>query len=336
MPQLRKQLLSDSWVVIAEERKNRPFDFDYSVSPNPSVEGCPFEPGNEEMTPPETDRISAPDSHRYDWLVRSVPNKFPAFRTDDEHALREDGLYSSRGAYGHHEVIIENPQHDLMMDQFSSDHMKHVLRMYQHRIEDLSNRESIEFVQIFRNSGKQAGASLSHPHSQLAAFPFVPTGIRSKLEYSRTYYDSNDTCPVCKMLESEQGSGERIVSTTEQFTALCPYASEYPYEIWVIPNDHQAHFERIKPEECAELAELLPTVVGRLSRVLAEPAFNVVLQSSPVENEKDSSFDPTVVSKCFHWVLKFIPRIKRTGGFELSTNIRINNIPPEYAAEELR
>lgn len=335
MPQLRKELLSDNWVVVAESRSGRPFDYDHSASPNPSLENCPFEPGVEDQTPPETDRISSNGAGTSDWLVRSVPNKYPAFHEDPENTLEQNGLFSTRGAHGHHEVIIENPQHDLTMDQFTPDQMDAVLRMYQKRIRNLSGRDSVSHVQIFRNSGKQAGASLSHPHSQLAAFPFVPDRLSSKLRYARNYRDETGQCALCRMIDHERSDGTRILIERDSFIALCPYAPRHPYEIWVLPIDHRARFQQLDAEHRGELADLLPAVIARLTRTLTEPAFNVILQNTPGGNPTPGSgrADP---GEYFHWAFKIIPRIKRSGGFELATDIRINDIPPEHAAAELR
>jgi len=181
--ELQKDYLLDRWVVIATQRKRRPTDF---VKNREEEKGavCPFCPGTEHMTPPavliyisssgriikEQDRNGR---HHQNWLVRCVPNLYPIFSPLEGGKIKiEDG--SLKNALGHHEMLIESPQHDEHPAVARVSQLTHVIDSYVDRGRSLSAMRYVKYVSVFRNHGPEAGASLSHAHSQIIATPFVP------------------------------------------------------------------------------------------------------------------------------------------------------------------
>lgn len=330
MPERRRKLLEDDWVIVAGNRRDRPSDFDYHVEPVSSTEPCPFDPNEEERTPPEIDRIPARTKDDIPWRVRAVPNKFPAVQRTP--SPKEPGELSSRtkSAVGHHEVLVESPEHDSSLNEFDGEQTNAVLNLYQRRLRDLTDGSNVSFVRVFRNTGARAGGSLAHPHSQLVALPFVPADVRRRRDLTRERYLEQGECPTCRMIRRELDSGTRIVRRTERFLVLCPYASEVPYETWILPKKHSDRFLTLSDSARRKLADILPSVADRLSNVLDEPAYNLVLRDDLAGRVPSSE-----QSKFHHWFLRFVPRIKVRGGFELSTGIPINSVPPEDAAEDL-
>ena len=129
--EIRKDPLSDRWVIIAEDRYTRPNDYQIVPPPGrPRSQRCPFCVGNEEDTPPTL--ATFPNANGSGWQVRVVPNKYPAVREPLSPAANGSGLneesaagqtvhgdsrrngtslFHKRPAFGEHEIIIESPRH---------------------------------------------------------------------------------------------------------------------------------------------------------------------------------------------------------------------------------
>jgi UDPglucose--hexose-1-phosphate uridylyltransferase len=226
-----------------------------------------------------------------------------------------------------HEVIIESPDHVISLSALSEDQVRLVLHAYQDRLRQLGTDRRLAYAQIFKNSGAAAGASLEHAHSQLIATPVVPTQVQNELAKSRAYFEQHGRCVFCAMLDEEQRVRTRIVSESPNFIAFCPFASQFPYEVWLLPRRHQSHFESSETGELGEFARLVRDVVGRIECVLSRPAFNYLIHTSP--------FDTSSLEH-YHWHLEFSPRLIKTAGFEWGAGDYINTVSPETAARALR
>ena len=129
------------------------------------------------------------------------------------------------------------------------------------------------------------------------------------------------------MIDQERRSGERWVTDTPNLIAICPYASRFAYETWILPKTHQSNFETAPDHILSELARLVQNVLKRLDSFLEQPAFNYVLHTSP--------FD-TMWKDHYHWHIEIIPRIARLAGLEWGTGVHVNTVSPELAADRLR
>lgn len=337
MPELRKDLLTDNWVIIAEERGGRPKDYSRQHGWEESPQDCPFEPGHESMTPSEIDTIQSNGRDDSDWLVRVVPNKYNALSPDETPTQHVDGLFQRMNATGSHEVVIETPEHSLEISEFSKDQMGHVIDMFQRRLDRLLEDKRFQFVQIFRNEGREAGASLVHPHSQILAFPFIPLWIRDRLRASYQHFSTHENCILCDLTEQELEAESRLIEVNSSFIVLSPYAARYPFETWIIPRNHSHDFRKMNTEEKSRLAEVLPRTTERLNGVLEDPPFNILHHTAPKVGNKDDLPDYlTHLSDHFHWHMEIIPRLKQTAGLELATDTHINTVSPETAAEEMK
>jgi len=326
MSELRQNMATKEWYVIATERAKRPHDFltgrEKRTKP-PYLESCPFCPGNEHMTPPETFRIARGDS----WQVRVVPNKFSAFSSKGTPERRSDGIYRTMTGVGIHEVIIESPRHDLGIALMPEEDVIDVMRAYRARYISAIEDPRVELVIIFKNHGPGAGTSLEHPHSQLIAIPLVPTHIMYRTEEARRFYNDNGACVFCKMIEEEKRSDKRIVMENDHFIVFTPYASGAPFEMWILPKRHQACFAFINDDELVWLARTLKDVLSRLYYGLGDPDFNYVIRTTPKDERN---------AKGFHWYIKLMPKLVQVAGFELGTGMYVNVTLPEKNAEFLK
>jgi UDPglucose--hexose-1-phosphate uridylyltransferase len=340
MPELRKDIVTGRWVIISTERSKRPDDFRPSEVIKPDKENlifCPFCSGNEAKTPPEVfsirDNNSSPDQPG--WKIRVVPNKFPALQPGSPPPKKTNGLYQWMEGVGVHEVIIETPDHKQEMSELPVEHLAQILQVFRLRTIEIEEHFHHQYVQIFKNKGKEAGASLSHPHSQLIATPIVPKRIKEEIYGAeRLFRNQVRECVFCRMIREEKASAERLVFQNDQFVVLTPYASRFPFEMAIFPLHHSAYFREISDQETFQLAEAIKQALSRLKFQLSDPSYNLVFHQAP--NPKVSEKAWPGIDRYYHWHLELMPILTKVAGFELGTGFYINPVPPEVSAEYLK
>jgi UDPglucose--hexose-1-phosphate uridylyltransferase len=331
MPELRKDPVVGRWVIISTERSRRPTNFSNALHPK-TTSFCPFCPGSEDKTPPEVfaSRPAGGAPNTAGWTVRVVPNKFPALQIEGTLDRRGEGLYDKMNGVGAHEVVIEGPDHERSLAELPVEHVQQILDAYRERVVDLHRDRRFRYVLIFKNQGAQAGATLEHPHTQLIATPIIPKHIQEELEGSRRYFELKERCVFCDIVQQElaDNNGRRVVSMSERFLAIEPFAPRFPFETWILPRRHDASYQAVSDaEELRDLALMLKDTLQRLNRALGSPPFNFVIHTSPV-SEGDLEY--------FHWHLEIMPKLTRVAGFEIGSGFYINPTPPEDAAQYLR
>lgn len=334
MPELRRDPLTEEWVIYSESRLQRPEDFTSCETREDPIEECPFEPGREDCTPPEVDADRPEDGRPSDWNVRVVPNKFPALTDPHRSAQTSGDDLEGRPGRGAHEVVIETPHHGREWHRLPPRQMARVLDVYRRRIEALGELPSVRLVQLFKNRGGRAGATLSHPHAQIMTLPVLPSRTQRRLRGAREHYRQNGICFWCSTLREETRRATRLVDETDAFAVWCPHASRYPYELRIAPKDHHHRFTDLTADQRRDLAQLLPDLAGRLEDVLGAPPYNVILHTAPQPEGNDPS--PGSLADVYHWHLELVPRVSRTAGLELATDTHLHHTPPETAAEDLR
>ncbi len=337
--ELRKDYLLDRWVVIATERSRRPTDFAKQKNEQAKAASvCPMCPGNEEMTPPavlvylkangEIEKTKDVNGLRHkNWLIRCIPNLFPAFappkeESDQTQIMQSDTLGL---AIGHHEVLVESPNHNEHPSDAELPQLQLVIEGYIDRLRELSKKQYVKFVSIFRNYGPEAGASLSHAHSQIVTTPFVPRIVNEELSTSKQFWNQNKKCIFCDIMEKES-KGPRLVEEDEHFAVLAPYASVHPMEFWIIPKRHDLNPLSLGENEKKAFAETLKRSLKGLKDLVNDPPYNYGFHLA-IDSEADTYY---------HWHLEVYPRLSIWAGFEKNTGMFINTITPETAAAELK
>lgn len=328
VPELRKDPISGTWVIIASERSKRPNDF---AGPNEKQKGgfCPFCYGNEDKTPPEVLAYRTPglEANRSGWSVRVVPNKFAAVQTEGELNPQTNNLCQTMNAIGAHEVVIESPDHNASLGSLPVAQAERVVRALCERYRAIAHDSRIQYIQIFKNSGGVAGASLEHSHWQIIAIPLVPEAVEREIANSREHYAVHRKCLFCDLLSQELEDNRRIVDQGEDFFIFCPYASRFPYELWIAPRNHLSNFGEMGERELAGLARAVKLAAGKLETAFNNPPYNIVLHTVPVQKGPELYY---------HWHLEILPRLTITAGFEWGTGYFINPTSPEMAAQVLR
>jgi len=336
MPDLRKDPLIGRWVIIATDRSKRPSEF---VSPpvevsDPSKD--PFAEGNEHLTPPEIFAFRNPHSkpNGPGWQVRVVPNKFPALRVEGELGKEGQGMYDKMNGIGAHEVIIETPNPNLQLEQQPLEGVARVIETYKLRMTDLLRDGRFRYTLIFKNFGRQAGATLPHPHSQLIATPVTPKRVKEKLTGAMQYFNYKDRSLFEDLLRQEIRDGSRLVYENTGFVAFCPFASRFPFEVTILPRRQTAYFYDIQPDEILQFADALKVTLMKLAKALNQPQYNYIIHTAPVRYAHHGYW--ATIDQDFRWHVEILPRLTLIAGFEVGTGFYINPTPPEDAAKYLR
>jgi UDPglucose--hexose-1-phosphate uridylyltransferase len=336
--EVRKDYLLDRWVVIATERGRRPTDFAKKEREQAKTGVCPMCPGNEHMTPPAVlvylksgkgiKKTKDKDNSRHkNWLIRCVPNLFPAFAPPKEKLTKQQIMKSSdlAVAVGHHEVLIESPNHNAHPADAKIPQLIHVINGYIDRLRALSAKPYVKYVSIFRNHGLEAGASLSHAHSQIIATPFIPKIVEEELKASRKFWKQRKKCVFCDIMKKEL-DGSRLILENSRFLVFAPYASVHPMEFWIIPKKHETTLLGMSQTEVKTFAKTLKTCLKGLKQLVNDPPYNYGFHLAINKDARNY----------YHWHLEVYPKLAIWAGFEKNTGIYINTVTPETAAEALK
>lgn len=327
MSEFRQNPITKAWVLIAPGRAKRPEDFKtVSVMHGlPELDPkCVFCPGNESAN---KELFHAP--HAGEWDIRVVSNKFPAL--DGQINFQHRNFYVSRAGRGAHEVVITRKHNEPVALQ-SVRTIKDSFATFIERYKAITEDPNIAYVQIFHNHGRDAGASLAHPHYQIMATPLVPPHVHDEILGCYHYTQASGSCIYCDIINEEIRVGERLVYEDDHFVVLSAYASRKPFETWILPKKHGARFEEITAQDIEHLSHALKLVLGRLYVKLADPPLNFYIHTMPVKRDANTLHE----AGSYHWHLTVFPRITIWAGFEYSTGIPVNPVPPEMTAEFLR
>ena len=323
MPEIRKDPVFGRWVIIASERGLRPNEFRLGDNPEGGAYTCPFCAGNEKLTPPE---IYSLPGEKGGWRLRVVRNKYPALTSEGSSDNRREGIYDRMDGMGFHEVVIETPEHGKLLETMPGEAVADVIRTFMLRVSEIKKDPRIKYVMIFKNHGRNAGASLLHPHSQIIAMPMAPLRVTQELDGAAAYHKERGACVYCDILAAELAFKKRVVAENSSFLVVAPYASCFSFELCVLPKKHLSHFEDLPGAEAGALAEVLKTALGKLSASLPDLAYNLIVHTMPVQEPE---------APHYHWHIEITPKLTRVAGFEWGTGFYINTVSPEEAAEIL-
>jgi len=332
LPELRIDPLSGLRTIVAGDRASRPGG-GFSAEPQPPIdtERDPFLEGHEDRTPPELSALR-PGGGQADgpgWLVRVVPNLYPALAPDgDDPADADDPLaggrgepamFASRPAVGGHEVIVNSPKPVTSLGMLEPSEVETAMGVWRERM--LAHDDSA-YCHLIVNEGREAGASLPHTHSQLYALPFVPPAVARERERFTAYADRTHGRNLLEdLVQEEVRVRDRLVAVDAEAVAICPFASRVPFQVQIAPRSPRPRFQDDGPLA----AGLLHDVLGRLAAVLgALPPLNLWVRTAPAD------------AGWFCWRIDLLPRLTHLAGLEMGAGVNLNIQPPERAAALLR
>jgi len=329
MTELRRDPIVGRWVIMEMDQPMLPNDLHMPPHHYEDTASCPFCYGNEYMTPPEIQAFRNPktEANTAGWQVRVIPNKFPALQIEGNLDKRGMGIFDLSNGIGAHEIILETPYHEKDLPDLELGEIENVLKMYCLRSIDLQKDRRFKYIMIFKNYGSGAGATLDHNHSQLIALPMNPKNVIEELHGSGEYFDFRGRCIFCDMIRQELDEKERIVTQNDQFIAFCPFASRFPFEMWVIPKEHRLFFHESSDRDLSSMAGILKEVLARMKTALNDPPYNFIIHTSPIDGEERQGY---------HWHMEIMPRLSRIAGFEWGTGFYAVSTPPEVAIKYLK
>ncbi|MDR2191596.1 MAG: DUF4921 family protein [Endomicrobium sp.] len=325
MSEFRRDPVIGRWVIIDAARTFEKINPSSSYPKDAS--NCPFCPGNERLTRPAILSYYGSGANSKDWTLRVIPNNKPVLQVEGSLKRRADGMYDKMDGVGAHEIIIETPRHFVKPTAMDANYHEQVFKASIERIKDLRNDARIEYILTFKNYGIAANAVFEHPYSQLIAMPIIPKRVREEIDGGKKYFAYKERCVYCDIVENEIAREERLVCENEMFVALCPYASRYPFETWILPKNHSSDFDGISQKELSYCSQITSLVYSKINKVLDDSAFSVLTHTAPLK-EKNLTY--------YHWHIEVIPKLTSASGFEWGTGLYVNPVLPEDAAKYLR
>jgi len=319
MSQLRWHPLLGEWVAVASHRQVRPI----ALAGTKKKESCPFCPGGAEG-------LNAP----YEFVA--FENKFPSL-------VREPGpvgegkagdLYHAVPGRGVCEVVLYSPKHGSTLAEENREHIYKLVEVWRDRYSEIGKLPYIKYVYEFENKGAVIGVTLSHPHGQIYAFPYIPPRVARELSEMARYRRRHHRCMLCDMVRAELRGKSRLVAATRSFAAYVPYFARYPYEVHIVSRRHLGSLADMTAGERWDMAGMLKTILAKYDNLFGfSMPYIMLMHQTPTDGGRYPAH---------HFHVEFYPphrsadKLKYLAGCESGAGTFINDTIPEEKAAELR
>jgi UDPglucose--hexose-1-phosphate uridylyltransferase len=299
LSELRWHPLLGQWVTVAPARQERTYHPDADHCPL-----CPTRPGKAETEIPE------PDYH-----IAVFENRFPAYTLDQ----------------GRCEVVCYTPDHDSSLGAQPLQQVRDLVEVWQDRVRELSALKGVRYVYVFENRGEEIGVTLSHPHGQIYAYPFIPPLIATELASSRAHHRKTGRCLYCDVLVEERGA--RTVVEEAGWLAFVPYFARWPYEVHIAPRRHLGSLLDLDDAEAWGFAGVLKNLLQRYDRLFDKPLPYVMAMHArpPGRGHRDHHFHVELYPPN-----RTADKLKYLAGSELGAGAFILDARAEETAQRLR
>lgn len=326
MSEFRYCKLKKEWRLFAPERLRRPNDLDNKKLIHPGElihEKCPFDAGKEEFTPNEITRVSQNGK----WKCRVVPNMYNALSVDVESKSTRDGFFEKFTGFGAHEVVIETPKHDKQIWDYDYNDFANYFTIIKERVVNLKKDTRFAYLSVFKNQGENAGASMSHSHSQIIALPFIPKKIEEEIRYKKEYFSEHKRALLDDLVYEEFQHGKNILAQNSEFVIYCPYASEFAFEAKIVAKKKLSSLSEFTESDLSALCDIVDDFFKLYYNALGEMPFNMIIKNAPYE-----AYD-CKTKEYFRFNIEIKPRIYKQAGYELDSDMSINVVLPENACK---
>ena len=311
---LRRDELHGEWVIVSTGRQERTF-----LPPDEHCPLCPTALGG-----------FATEIPAANFEIAVFENRFPSFRSDAD----DPGDFPIRQrAVGYCEVVVYSPGHALTLRIMPRSAVRALIDVWADRYEELAARPEVEYVFIFENRGREIGVTLTHPHGQIYAFPYIPPRVGQEHE-AAARHGSIESCLMCDLVLRATHDGSRVVATAPGFVAFVPFAARVPYEIHVAAAEHRESLLDLMRDERDGLAAILCDVQRAYDELWG---FDMPYTMSMHQRATDD-----IVRQGEHLHIEFMPpyrsrdKLKYLAGVETGAGTFINDTLPEEKAAELR
>jgi UDPglucose--hexose-1-phosphate uridylyltransferase len=312
--ELRKDPITSWWVATIVDR-----DFDRSRFARPAA---PIDDGGD----CQNCRLPEGDGVR----VRMLKDyAFHAIGTEQERGELDRGIaqvsVTDARAAGSWRTIAAPPGEHRSLDRVG-DVVDRMLGLARDAIAEATAADQTDYLQVVQNWGAQAGARTNHLCLDLYDLPLIPHRIAEELGGAARFVIREGECPWCRLVREEARTRERLVWEDGSTVAFAPWGSRSPFEVWIVPREHQADYGRAPEAAIRASASALRHVLGALGATLDGPPYNLVLHTAPLRERVDATY---------HWHWEVHPRLREVAGLELGTGLPVNPVSPEAAVEEL-
>ena len=335
MSEIRLDRIHNQYVIIAPERLYRPNLESKEHRKVSALTVCPFCEGNEDLTPSEIFAIRENGVNEPLWKTRVVPNLYKAVQVELNEKSKRDGMFESIPGIGAHEILIDSPNHNAQFFAMSPLEIENWFRSLIIRMEDLKKDQRLVYLSIFKNFGKNAGATQEHPHTQLLALPIMPKEEMRFLENNMHYYQRHGRGLVEDIVHNEMQEKSRVIAQQANFVAFCPYASAFPFEVMIAPLSNISSLTHCSRDEISALSMLIKRVFERLNKQLGVFAYNLSMKMAPLNRNFENERYMNNIDQNYRFIIRITPRIYNFAGFEIATSMAINSVLPEECAKML-
>lgn len=323
MLELRFDPIKNQLVANATKRQDRTFF--------PPKNYCPLCPTTNNVIKTEI------PVNNYDIVV--FENKFPTFSKNANEILSDNTYddyfrYTKKKSIGICEVICYSPDHSLYLEDMTENRISNLIRIWQDRYNELGLKSFIKYVLIFENKGKEIGVTLSHPHGQIYAFPYIPPIPEIELNSSKKYFIKNNKCLHCEIIKKEVKEKNRIILQDDYFITFIPFYARWPYEVHIYPTRHLGNICQLHEYEVNMLAKNLRELITIYNKLFHfRMPYVMAIHQNPTDNNNYNYY---------HLHFEFYPsyrtknKLKYMAGCELAAGTFINDTLPEKKAAELR
>lgn len=324
LSQMRFDVLTGEWVVIAAQRMDRTF--------LPPADASPLAPSRPDR--PATE-IPASD---YDVVV--FENRFPSLAESAaaQHlpgSVDGEPLWPLQPGTGRCEVVCFASDPDASFVSLDLHRVRTIVDVWADRTEALSALPGVRQVFCFENRGKEIGVTLTHPHGQIYAYPYLPPRTDAMMRRSRLHRERTGGTLLTDVLHAELRSGRRIVTEAEHWVAYVPAASRWPLEVHLAPRRGVPDLAALSVAERDELAvvyrDLLRAVDSFFDGVDEVPYISAWHQA-PVGADRELG---RLHLQLFS-MMRSPGRMKFLAGSESAMGAWINDTTPETIADRLR
>jgi len=300
LSELRWHPLLEEWVTVAPWRQDRTY--------HPPADHCPLCP-----TRPGTPPTEIPEP---DYYIAVFENRYPSYT----------------GEQGRCEVVCYTPDHDSSLGEQSVEHIQDLITVWKDRTHELSRLPNVRYVYIFENRGEAIGVTLSHPHGQIYAYPFLPPVLERELASESRHTRKTGRCLYCDVIAAEE-AGARTVVRNERWIAFVPPFARWPYEVHIAPVEHRGWLLDLDDDDEESLAKIMKTMLQKYDRLFDMPLpYVMAMHQRP----------PGRASRQHHFHIEFYPpnrskeKLKYLAGSELGAGAFILDARAEDTAAELR
>lgn len=319
MSELRWHPILEEWVITATHRMDRTF--------LPPDDFCPLCPTRSSEYPTE---IPAED-----YEIVTFENRFPSLQhPPPEPSVRGSELYKVRPADGICEVLCYTSRHVGTLTDASVQELRNLVEVWADRFRELGSKDFIDYVLIFENKGTVIGVTLTHPHGQIYAFPFIPPKIQRELQSASKHMARTGRCLFCDIIKEEVADGRRIVVENNSFVAVVPFFARFPYEVYVFSRTHHQTMLTFDERERCDLAGILKAVLLKYDNLwgISMP-YMMIMHQAPTDG-RDYRY--------YHYHIEFHPphrtkdKLKYLAGCETGAGTYIVDALAEETAAKLR